>query len=295
MHPLKRIALVCPVLALLGMAGAQPAPPATPPAGAPPAPATAPTAQPAPSVPKDQLPSAESLFEKHIANIGGEAKVRAVTSRIMESTVEILPARDLSRMTVYQKAPNILYAYLEQPGVLNLEVGFDGDIAWSRNIDGVVATMIGEERAAMKLSAAFYAEVDYKSLFTTIETVDLVDFGGKKCYKVRVVDHDGREAFRFFDQQLGLLLGQLSVIQTAQGPQEQTTAVLQYREFDGLLYAGATIQRRPGMDIVTTLRSVVTNPKDMPQLKVHEEIRAILAKHLEEQRKNPAPAGKPKS
>lgn len=249
---------------------------------------------PAPATPDPSLPQAKDLFAKHVQAMGGEAKAAQVTSRILDSVVKVDPPGNVGRITAYQRRPDQLLVILEQPGILTLELGYDGKVGWTRSLGSPVQIAQGDDLAGMQQTAVFHGDMEYKTIFSSMQTLSKEAFGGKQCYKVKVVDAGGRESFRYFDSESGLIIGRAQSLRTPRGIEEQVTSIAEYRDFEGLLYPSLQTEQRPGVTITTQLRSVAVNPADMRTLEAPPHvIEALKNAPAPAPATAPAPAPKP--
>ncbi len=167
---------------------------------------------PAAEVPQADLPSASSLFDRHVEAIGGKEKVMAITTRRMTGTLKIFQGNQdtvlqQGIMRLVAKAPNMFIQEIVIPGQSTEVRTFDGKAAWLKRQDGSVAPIEGEELERMVVAARFYAETDYENHFKSIETVEKQDVEGDAVYVVKVEHFSGRNEAFLFSEKSGLLLG----------------------------------------------------------------------------------------
>lgn len=218
------------------------------------------------------LPKAEDLFKKHIEAIGGEKALAAVNNRIIDGMVERASSQFLARLTIWQSKPNKILVLLEQPGLANIEIGFDGTTSWASDPRRGVRHTEGQERDQVLDSAFFWAEADFASRYSSMETVGEVEFNKAKAYKVRAQPKHGFQTMLFFDVQSGLVIG--SEVTSPPGPDGKPvaptiTVIGEYKKFGDVLYATRTVQTQQGQqgELVTVYRNVENNPEKVREIK----------------------------
>jgi hypothetical protein len=226
------------------------------------------------------LPDAASLFEKHIAAIGGQEKIRSITTRVVEGAIVAGAGanRTVSRITLYQQAPNRLLAVVENPAVSTLELGYDGTHAWVRDLSGTPRLVTGADADGIAASADFYAEAEYKTMFREMSTVGRERFGDRAVFRVRAVERNGQESFRLFDAETGLLTAVIRRLPGAQAGStvEQVTEMGEWQEFGGVRFPTLQVQRAEGQAVATRVRVVDTNVP-VPEVQTPADVQALIA------------------
>lgn len=179
------------------------------------------------------LPDAKSLMEKHNAAIGGRAAFDKYSTMHMTATMSIAAMGMDASMEVFRSKPNKLLQKIVIGPVGEILTGYDGKVAWTTNPMQGASLIEGEAATALKNQADFFANLQSMESYPGAQTVELTDFEGKKCYKVKVV-RDGRDGMEFFDATTGLLAGFSGTQVTQQGPIETTTVFVEYADFGGV-------------------------------------------------------------
>ena len=202
------------------------------------APATQPTSE-----VKADLPSAASLFDRHIEAIGGRDAVFAVTSRKMTGRLKVfVEGKDEPVQTavirMIAKAPNELIQEMVIPGQSTTKIVFDGKAGWSVDSDtGEIKPMDGSNLDLFATTARFYNEVDYQNSFKSIKTIDKKDLPTGTVYVVQVDYFSGRKAFFLFSEENGFLVGVLGTRETTPGRIVEFKRLYQeYTDIDGVKY-----------------------------------------------------------
>lgn len=216
-------------MALAPFASAQneapPTQPATPPA----------VEQPASEPPASDLPSAESLFEKHLDAIGGRDKVLAFTSRRASGTVKVYASGQAQPVQsgIVRLQANASGTYVQEvifPGQSTVIRAFDGKAGWVVEADKAPRSMQLEELDRMVVASRFHADADYATHFKAMRTLDKQPLnGGDSAYIVEVTHFSGRTEAYIFSETSGLILGVIGVRLT--GPDQETEFRRSYEEY----------------------------------------------------------------
>lgn len=200
------------------------------------------------------LPDGKALVAKHVAAMGGREAMDKHTSLHISGTFSIPAAGIEGPMHMYRAKPALLLQQITLGAMGEVTSGFDGTTAWTIQPMQGAMVMTGEQAAAVKQQADFFSDFPDPTRYTTVETVALEDFEGRKCYKVKMVRADGSgEAMQFFDAETGLAAGIMRSIENPQMGKIDITAVLSdYKDQGGVLMPSKMVQRMPQGDFVFT-------------------------------------------
>ncbi len=210
-------------------------------------------------------PAPEKVFEDYVKAIGGEQAIRAVNTRYFDGTMENKRAKSISRMTAWQKAPNLSYAEVETLGQGTFAQGYDGKDAWSVDANGVVKVLTGAEAASVIDSALMYGDLEWKTRYTDVKTVGDTTFEGKAALEVSCKTIGGTARSIFFDPKTWLELG---VRETVDGPpaadgkptkQFLLTIFEDYRDVAGVKTPAKFVQKLGDMEIISAFKTVEAN------------------------------------
>jgi hypothetical protein len=84
------------------------------------------------------------------------------------------------------------------------------------------------------MQADFLAALHEEKNFTSMETLELADFEGKKAYTLRLIRAGGDTTYEYFDAESGLLVGTRATRDTQMGPMTATTVMTNYKDFGGI-------------------------------------------------------------
>jgi len=179
------------------------------------------------------LPDAKELMEKHNAAIGGRATLDKHTSMHMTATMSIAAMGMEATMEVFRAKPDKYVQKIVIGPVGEIASGYDGKVAWSANPMAGAQLVEGEALEAARNNGDFFANFQNPAAYAKAETVELADFEGRKCYKVKVT-RGTRDGVEYFDAATGMLAGITGNQPTPQGPIEITTVFVEYADFGGI-------------------------------------------------------------
>jgi outer membrane lipoprotein-sorting protein len=225
------------------------------------------------------LPKAETLLDKYVEVTGGKAAYSKMHSQMMTGTMEF-PAMGLKgKLTVYAAEPDKQYFEVNLEGIGKMQEGVSGDVAWANSAMQGARVKDGAEKAESLLKAKFNADVKWRDLYKTVETVGMETVEGKECYKVVATPNTGNQNTRWYAKDSNLLVKMSSVTATPQGDIQADTTVSDYRkEGDVLMPHKMKITAGP-MEFSMTVDSVQINP-EIPKntFEVPDEVKALLKK-----------------
>lgn len=210
-------------------------------------------------------PEPEKVFEQYVKAIGGEQAIRAVKTRYFDGTMENKRAKSLSRMTAWQKAPNLSCAEVETLGQGTFSQGYDGKEAWAKDANGVVKVLTGAEGASVIDSALMYGDLEWKTRYTDVKTVGETTFEGKPAIEVSCKTIGGTARSIFFDPKTWLELGVREAVDGPPGPdgkpQKQFLLTIfdDYREVAGVKTPAKFTQKMGELEVISAFKIVEAN------------------------------------
>ncbi len=231
---------------------------------------------PPPSQPSADLPETRTIIARYIEAIGGKDALLKTVSRHIRGTF-LVPARGLEgSLEMFRSIPNKLLIRLNIPGMGEITQGFDGQVGFTNSPMQGASILEGNQLRQIGETADFYTELHRAEKFTSMETVELTEFQGKPCYKVKLVSKTGREFAEFFDQQTGLLAGNVGEQESPGRTVEQITVYSDYKRFGDLLLPTRTVVRVMDFERVMTYESVEFNTVDETVYELPEEVKALI-------------------
>jgi hypothetical protein len=243
---------------------AQTAQPPAAPKPAPPKPA-APKAEPsARDVPARDvpLPSARSIIDRHVKEMGGRAAILGHTSSHATGTITMTGSEITGAVDVYAAKPDKSFVRINLGGIGDILEGFDGTTGWT--LQPLTGPMLaeGQELAEKKFDADFYSDLHDPARYTSIKTIEKTTFDGRPCYKISLIKPDGGEDFEFYDVGTGLKAGATATRHSSMGPITATQVLADYKKFGDLLVP--TTMRQTQMGIEQQLKITVVEWDKVP-------------------------------
>ena len=204
--------------------------------GVPPAATSAPSAQstPRPAAPSatPALPSAEEIFGKYAAAIGGQANLDKIKSRTMKGSTA--QANGVVTFEVLQAAPDKFHIVATTPTGA-FERGFNGSAGWEKGPRGV-RQLSPPEVAQLQNSIGLLRHIRLKEQFTSTRVRPGEKIGDRATYMVIGTTSDNRQERLFFDAETGLLLRRISYLSTILGLIPDQIDFEDYRDVDGVKF-----------------------------------------------------------
>ncbi len=204
------------------------------------------------SQPSADLPEAVTIIARYIEAVGGEDALLKTVSRHIKGTFSVPSQGVEGSLEMFRSIPNKLLIRVNIPSMGEMTQGFNGQVGFTSNPMQGASLLEGNQLKQISGIADYYTELHRAEKFTSMETVELTEFQGKPCYKVKLMSKAGREYAEFFDQQTGLLAGNVGERELPGGTAEQITVYSDYKRFGDLLLPTRTATR------VMTFEQVVT-------------------------------------
>jgi hypothetical protein len=183
------------------------------------------------------------------------------------------------KITTYAAEPDRKYSEVLLDGIGKMQEGVTGGIAWSTSAMQGPRVKDGDEKAETLLQAKFNADLNWRDLFKSAETVGVETVDGKECYKVVLTPKTGSPSTRWLDKQTNLLVKMSMTSKSAMGEIQFESLVSDYRKEGDVLVPHKMIVKAGPMEFVATVDSVQHNPEiPKDRFEVPDEIKALLKK-----------------
>lgn len=204
------------------------------------------------------LPSVDELLAKYVEAIGGAAALKAVTSRFVTGTVDVVGKMRGGKFETHAQAPNKIVTMIDTQPMGQSTVGFNGRSGWARTSNGV-RTLKGAELAALQREANFYGPVSMKNDYPKTTLTGKSKIGYREVFVVDMQPPAGAVVRIYFDTQtyLPVRVNTVEVLGTISAPVE--IYLDDYREVDGVKYPFSLTQSFPGVTLVFTVKEIKHN------------------------------------
>jgi outer membrane lipoprotein-sorting protein len=195
-----------------------------------PTPSASPQASPAAT---PALPSADEIFSKYAAALGGQTAIDKLKSRTVKGTVTQANGSSV-QFELSQGAPDKFYLLVTTPQG-TIERGFNGQVGWEKTARGV-REITGTELSNFKMANGLFSLLKLKEQYSRPPRVRKDKLGDRDVYIVDGTTTDNRRMRLYFDAASGLLLRRTTTMPTMVGIIPDQIDLEDYREADGLKF-----------------------------------------------------------
>jgi hypothetical protein len=228
------------------------------------------------------LPSAKEVLERYAQAIGGKDVFKKYESQHALGTVQMNAQGVRGKLEVFAARPNKLLMKMTIAGVGEFNTGFDGKVAW------MSSALTGPMLLEGKMGEQIATQADYDhSLhdpadYTKMEMLEVEEFNGETCYKLKLVHRTGFESTEYFSQKTGLQRGFTATQESPLGPVTSTTLVTDYKQFEDLLMPSRISQKAAGVETVMTMDEMKFNTVDPKTFDLPPDVKALVEGSKEE-------------
>jgi outer membrane lipoprotein-sorting protein len=195
-----------------------------------PTPGASPQASPSPT---PALPSADEIFSKYAAALGGQAAIDQLKSRTAKGTVTQANGNSF-QFELSQAAPDKFHLLVTTPQG-TIERGFNGQVGWEKTARGV-REITGTELLNFKSTNGLFSLLKLKEQYSKPPRVRKDKLGDRDVYVVDGTTTDNQRMRLYFDANSGLLLRRSTTMSTIVGIIPAQVDLEDYREADGLKF-----------------------------------------------------------
>jgi hypothetical protein len=182
-------------------------------------------------------------------------------------------------LTAYSAEPDKQYWEVDLEGVGKMQEGVNGDVAWANSAMQGPRVKEGAEKTESLLKAKFNADLKWRDIYKSAETVGTETLDGKECYKVLVTPKTGNVNTRWYEKESSLMVKVSAVTPTPQGDIQTDTTVGDYRKEGDILWPHKMTVKAGPMEFAMTIESVQHNPEiPKDRFEVPDEVKALLKK-----------------
>ncbi len=204
-------------------------------------------------------PQIDRVLDRYVEALGGRDAWQNVTSRVATGTFEMPDLGLTGTAEIYSKAPNRMMLALTMPGVGTTRTGFNGATGWADDPQSGLRSLSGTELEDIKRDAAFYREIDLKSVYPKMVLKGSETIGGRNAHVVEATSADGKTATMYFDKESGLLVRDKVMREGLGGLSETETTYEDYTKIDGLYLPLTLRQSNSLLNFVVKIKDVKHN------------------------------------
>ena len=221
-------------------------------------------------------PSAKELMDKHDAAVGGRAALDKHSSVRRAGSMSI-PAMGMEGQIemMGDKAGRFVQKISLGP-VGDVMQGYDGKTAWVVQPGMGPMVLDGYQAKEMVRQGDFFGGLHDITNYTSAETVELADFDGRKCYKVKLVRKAGGEGFEFFDAATGLTAGVVRDVDSPMGKVTTTQIVGEYKDFGGVKIPTKIQNKNPQFDMTMAFSAIEFDKVDAAAFNLPDAVKPLV-------------------
>ena len=144
------------------------------------------------------LPAIDELINKYLEAAGGAAAVKAVSSRLVKGTVDVIGISRGGTFETYTVAPNKALSIMKPRPTETIKVGYNGRTGWVQTPVGV-RTLQGAELASVQGDADFYSILNLKNSYAKITLRGRSKIGYREVYVIDLQPERGAAERLFMD------------------------------------------------------------------------------------------------
>jgi hypothetical protein len=204
------------------------------------------------------LPTLDELLAKYVEAIGGPTAVKAVSSRVVKGTVDVIGKMRGGKFESYAQAPNKLVSIIDTQPMGLSRVGFNGRTGWMRSSAGV-RTLKGPELSSLQREANFYGLVTMKTDYAKITLAGKSKIGYREVFVLDLQPAAGAVQRVYFDAHtyLPVRVNTVAMLLSTSAPVE--IYLDDWRAVDGVKYPFSVSQSFPGLTLLFTVSEIKHN------------------------------------
>jgi hypothetical protein len=208
----------------------------------------------------------DELMAKTVEAAGGEANWRKITSRVTVVDIDLINQGVKGNAVSYAKLPNksateTTMTALGKTIAKGFEF-FDGSGGEELYTFAPVERFAGKKLEDVRLGSDFYALLNWKTNYKSVEVKGIEKVGDEECYVVEFTPEKGTRVTELYSTKTFLLMKRrgVSVSSTSEQSIPYTITFSDYRDVDGIKLPFRSVNASPSMgDIISIVKSVKHN------------------------------------
>jgi photosynthetic reaction center cytochrome c subunit len=176
------------------------------------------------------LPSAQAIFDKYLAAVGGSEPVEKVRTRVQTGNIAVGDKK--FPIEVYSQAPDKRVS-ASHMGPNASVTAYNGEAGWLSTPNGIRQMSVAEQKAA-SIDAQLYFPVWLPKAYEEFKVMPGEEIEGKATYLVSAKGKDELPLNLYFDQESGLLVRLIRYAETPLGRNPTQIDYADFRAVDGL-------------------------------------------------------------
>ena len=212
------------------------------------------------------LPKAETILDHYVEVTGGKAAYEQHKTEVLRGTIAF-PAQGLTgQLTRYSAAPDKEYSTVELGPLGKIESGVANGIAWEKSVILGPRVKNGDEKDQAVRQSRFNAPLEWRKIYSKVETAGVEAAEGEQCYKVVLTPAAGKPETQFYSQKSGLLVKTTATAASPMGEVAVEVTVSDYKNFGGVLMPTRSKQKAGGQELDISVSNVGVNEAIPPEI-----------------------------
>lgn len=229
-----------------------------------------------PKTPKTEpLPTVQQVMDRYVHALGGREVILSHKSMTVQTKLAV-SGKDLHLDRVVYFKDNKSREELTLPDGQRYQSGYDGAIAWEMNPSTGPAILQGDEAKSKARDADMYYPTRILDYFSSMEVVDIAEFEGHRCYRLKGTNKWGKINEHFYDTVTGLLVGYRFNSAWRGGAGDESVVFNDYQEFGGWMMPARIEHKEPTHTLTETITSVVFDGVADSDLRLPNAVKALL-------------------
>ena len=204
------------------------------------------------------LPTVDEVLRRYVEAVGGEAAIRAVTSRVTKGTIDVAGVSRGGSFESYEQAPNKILNVIQAHPLGTVKVGFNGRNGWSR-IQAGLRMLKNQELASLQIDADFYGPVRIKNNYAKVTLVGMSKIGYRGVYVIDFQPTSGAVERLYLDANTYLPARINTMLTTGTASEPVEMYLDDWRAVDGIKLPFSISQRFAKLTLTFTIKEITHN------------------------------------
>lgn len=216
------------------------------------------------AVPNSGLPTPQEVEARFVAALGGKDAILRPHSMTIKGTDSIYRTdgtRVDTDLLIYA-APFKRLEKVKVPGRGEYLSGYDGQVAWAMKPSTTPEVLEGDIVQSIRRDADLYYWSHVMDYFRSMDTLEVTEFGGHRCYHLTGINKWGKRNDHFYDKDTGLLVGYEFQAWDASGKSSEQDVSHQifedYKKIGDVLMPMRTVSKKGGRIVEEVQHTSVT-------------------------------------
>jgi hypothetical protein len=224
----------------------------------------------------EDLPSPESLFERHVQVSYGENGLEKYPTMTLTTNM-LMKEYGVSVPSIAKhKSPGYRFSEGEAMGIRSAG-GCNLTFCWEEGMRGF-EVINGNELKRWLEQADYHRWENMDKYAKSMETVELTDRDGEITYKVKVVDNFDQENFYFFSKERGHLLATDLMVADLDSFNFRSTDYSDFKQFGPFTLPATATEIQPQITRITTIESVTFEEIPDSVFEIPDAVKLLISK-----------------